>query len=105
MREIREKSITIVQNKLSIYALAGLIFMCLFSYAYFANSAVRSLTLLEKSKSELAEVRATITDLETKRLKLLGDMGIERAKSLGFVESNPTFVKKGSSQSVLSLRN
>lgn len=83
-------------------ALAGVVF-CLFAYIYFANSAVRNVTLLEDAKGDLEALQASVSELESKNLALVNQISMERAKSVGLHEAqNPVFLVKGDRESTLS---
>lgn len=96
--------INIILHQFTNYVLIGAIFLCVISYIYFANSAVRSVTLLENSKPELEMLSARVSDLESRSLALEQKISIERAKTLGLSEvNNPLFLVKGDEREALSL--
>jgi len=71
---LKEKSIAVVFDRTSIFVLGAFILGCAFCYIYFANVAVRTLTMLEKSKSEMQALSLEVSEMESKRLVL--DNGI-----------------------------
>lgn len=90
---IKEKAITMVSSKLSVYLLASSILGCLLLYVYFANMAVRTLAVLEKSKSEMQILTLEVSELESKRIAMDNTISNDLAKGLGFVEvKNQNFI-------------
>jgi len=66
---------------------------------YFANSAVRNVTILQNSKSQLEALSARVSDLESERLALEEEVSIEVAKTLGLGEvQTPVFLVRGERQ-------
>lgn len=101
---IREKTIALVLHRSTNYILAISIFMCLVFYVYFANVAVHTLTVLEKTKEGLDAVSVEVSDLEAKRMLVQNSISKSLASSLGLVEiSEQTFIvgksKKGATLS------
>jgi len=85
--------------------LVALILAAIISYIYFANTAVRTLTVLEKTKAQMQSLSMSVSEMESKRLTLENGLNTEKALHLGFVEvSHPTFIMKGSKQTALSLK-
>lgn len=83
--------------------LVGIVF-CLFAYVYLANSAVRSVTLLEESRSRVESLSAVVSELESKNLTLVNRISMERARSLGLNQTDQTlFLVKGKKTESLSL--
>lgn len=82
------------------------IICCLFAYVYFANTAVRNVTLLEEVRGQVEILSASVSELESKNLTLTNKISMERAKSTGLLEANkPLFVVKASKNTLsLNLR-
>lgn len=94
---IKQKTIALVFNGYAVYIIGFLILATLISYIYFANMAVRTLVLVEKTKSEIREVSVRVSEMEAKRLTVQNGVSTEKAKALGFVEASKTiFVIKNS---------
>ncbi|NLE07176.1 MAG: hypothetical protein GX627_01000 [Parcubacteria group bacterium] len=91
-------------RKSTIYTLSLMIALAALFYIYFAHMTVRTLTALEKSKSEMQSLSIKVSDMESKRLAVETNISIEKALQAGFVEvSNPTFIIKGKN-TALSLK-
>jgi len=102
---LKEKSIAVVFDRTSIFVLGAFILGCAFCYIYFANVAVRTLTMLEKSKSEMQALSLEVSEMESKRLVLDNGISNNLAESLGFVEvKNQNFIIDKSGGTSLSLR-
>jgi hypothetical protein len=102
---IRQKTISVVMHRMSNYFLIALIFGCLFSYVYFANMAVRAVTLLGKVEDKSQSLSVKVSELEAKRLLVDNIVSLENAKHLGFVEvSNQTFIVNKPKNPSLSLK-
>lgn len=92
-------------HKTTNYAIIALIFAAALSYMYFANMAVRTLTVLEKTKGQMQSLSIKVSEMESERLALENSINTEKAKSLGFVEiANQTFVMRNSQNISLSLK-
>lgn len=102
---IKHKTAVLLINKKTHIMLAALIFAAIISYIYFANTAVRTLTILEKTKTQMQSLSMSVSEMESRRLTLENGLNTEKALHLGFVEvSHPTFIMKGSKQNTLSLK-
>ncbi len=89
--------LAIVLHRFTNYILLGAIFLCLISYAVFANNAVRSVTTLQNSKAEREALETKVSDLESRSLSFEDKVSIEKAKSIGLKEvEKPVFIVKGS---------
>jgi hypothetical protein len=92
-RIIKDKAISITLNKYSVFALAFMVLSCIVLYIYFANSAVRIVTTLQKTKSEMQNLNMMVSELEAKRLALDDKLNMENAKNLGFIQvRNQAFI-------------
>ncbi len=101
---IKEKAITVPENNIIKIVLLFLIFACFIFYVYFASSAVRIVTAMEKVKEEYQSASVVVSQLESDRLLLESKLSVERAKSMGFVEvNNKKFIEYKVSRS-LSLK-
>jgi hypothetical protein len=99
----KQKTETLIINKGASYVLIALILAVAFSYVYFANTAVRTLTALEKTKKQMQSLSIEVSEMESKRLAIENNVNIAMALQLGFVEVNhPTFIVK--QKTALSLR-
>lgn len=101
---VKQKTKVMVMNKASVYTLAAFILLAAFFYIYYANQAVRTLNVLEKTKSEVQVLSIEVSEMESKRLAIENSISIEKISGLGFVEvKNPIFIVKNSQKS-LSLK-
>lgn len=67
--------------------------------------AVRTLTILEKTKTQMQSLSIEVSEMESKRLSVENNISTSIAKSLGFVEvNNPIFIMKNSKKTALSLK-
>jgi hypothetical protein len=72
---------------------------------YFANTAVRTLTVLEKTKGQIQSLDVKVSDMESKRLSVENNVNTKIALQMGFVQvDHPTFVLKNSKKTSLSLK-
>ena len=102
---IKEKAATLVFHKVTNLILLGFIIMCVISYIYFANSAVRTVTLLQKTREEIQSLSVKVSEMEAVRLSMDNKVSAKMAKSLGFVEvSKQTFIVNTSPKTALSLK-
>lgn len=102
---IKEKGTIFIFHKVGAYVLAALIFGSVISYAYFANVAVRTLTVLEKSKQQMQSLSVEVSEMESKRLLVDNSVGNDLAQHLGFVEvKNQTFIVNKSQKTALSFK-
>lgn len=102
---IRQKTKALVMHKTTNYALIALIFAAALSYIYFANVAVHTLTVLQKTKGQIQTLSIEVSDMESKRLSIENNMNTTKALQLGFVEVNkPMFIMKSSQKAALSLK-
>lgn len=102
---IKDKTITLVMHKATNYALLFFIFSCLIFYVYFANAAVRTLTVLEKSKAEIQSLNVKVSEMETQRLVVDNSVSNALATHLGFVEvKNQTFIINKSKKTAFSFK-
>lgn len=105
VNSIKQKTATIAMHRASSYALIAFIFAAILSYMYFANIAVRRLTLLEKTKQQMQSLSVEVSELESQRLSVENGINTEKALRLGFVEINhQTFVMKNSRNNSLSFK-
>jgi len=102
---IKQKTATLAMNRTIHLMLVTLIFAAVLSYAYFANAAIRTLTVLEKTKTQIQSLNMTVSEMESARLALENGLSAEKALHLGFIEvNNPTFIMKGAKKTALSLK-
>lgn len=100
---IGQKTKVLIMHKAANYTIVAFIFLAAIFYMYFANTAVRTLTVLEKTKQHLQSVSMEVSEMESKRLAIENDFNTERALALGFVEvKNPVFIIKDSGATTLS---
>ena len=92
-------------HKATNYTLVAFIFMAAIFYMYFANIAVRTLTVLEKTKGYMQALSVEVSEMESKRLIVENDFSTEKALGLGFVEvKHPIFIVKNSKKATLSFK-
>ena len=102
---IKQKTKTLAINNVVNYGLIALVVVAALSYMYFANIAVRNLTVLEKTKKQIQSLNIEVSEKESERLSIENSVSTEKALSLGFVEVNhPTFIVKNSKKTALSLK-
>lgn len=102
---IKQKTASLVMHRMSNYCLLALIVSCLIAYVYFANMAVRTVTLLGKVEEKSQSLSVRVSEMEAKRLFMDNIVTLEKAKHLGFVEvSNQTFILNKSKNTTLSLK-
>ncbi len=92
-------------GKLINYILLVFIFAAALFYVYFANTAIRTVTLLEKTKKEMRSLSVEVSEMESKRLSVEDEINATKAEQLGFVAvDHPTFIMKSSQKASLSLK-
>ncbi len=102
---LREKAIAMAFSRVTNFILLSLILLCVFSYAFFANSAVRTLADLEKTKGEMQSLGIDVSEMEAKRLAVDNSINPELAQKMGFVEiKNQTFIVDRGSNATLSFK-
>ncbi len=102
---IKEKGTAFIFHKIGAYVLVTLIFGSVISYAYFANAAVRTLTVLEKSKQQMQSLSVDVSEMEAKRLLVDNGVSNALAQHLGFVEvKNQIFIVNKSQKAALSFK-
>jgi hypothetical protein len=102
---IKQKTKTLVMHRATSYGLVALIVAAAISYVYFANVAVRTLTILGKTKQHLQTLSVDVSEMESKRLAIENSFSTEKALSLGFVEvEHPIFIMKSSKKATLSYK-
>lgn len=102
---IKQKTGVLLIDRRVHFILGALIFAALISYIYFANTAVRTLTVLERTRAQMQTLSMYVSEMESKKLNLENSLNTEKAIHLGFVEINhPTFIIKGDRQTALSLK-
>jgi len=102
---IKQKAEVLVMNRVTNYALIFLIFAVAIFYVLFANSTVRTLTVLQKTKAEMQSLNVTVSEMESQRLSIENSVSTEKALSLGFVEvNNPIFIMRNPVTATLSLK-
>ena len=102
---IKQKTKTLVMHRMTIYILWTFIFIAAISYVYFASVAVRTLTVLEKTKQHMQSLFVEVGEMEAKRLSIENNFSTEKALSMGFVEvEHPVFIMKSSRKATLSFK-
>ncbi len=102
---IIQRTKALVMHKTSNYALIALIFAAALSYVYFANVAVRTLTVLQKTNEQVQSLSVEVSEMESEHLSVENNINAAKAVQLGFVEvNNPTFIMKTSKNTALSLK-
>lgn len=89
----KEKAINLMTSQWLVYILIAMIFACVAMYVYLANSTVRTLAVLEKTKTEVQARSVGVSELESKRLSIDNSLSSSMAKSLGLREvTDQTFI-------------
>ncbi len=105
MSTVKQISEAIALHKYTNIVLTGLIAISIALYIFFANSAVRTLTVLEHSKEDVQVLNVEVSEKESSRLALENGMSIAKAKSMGFIEvDNQTFLIAMPESKALSYR-
>lgn len=98
---IKQKAKAIALNRTTIYFIVAFIFMAAIFYVYFANKAVRTLTVLEKTRDEMQTLSMKVSEMESKRLTMENGISTEKALQMGFQEvNNPIFIVKNNRASL-----
>ena len=106
MSTLGQKTIALTIHKWINYLLIFLVATVLLYYVYLANTTVRIVTALEKTKIETQNLNISVSELESKRLTLENGINTERALQLGFVPvNNPIFIIKTQAHAALSLKD
>ncbi len=94
----------IALSRFSNYILISFILGSVLFYIYLANSAVRTLTVLSKTKESMQSLSTEVSELESKRFSIDNNVNSDLASNFGFVEvKSPVFIMKNNPVSVLSL--
>ena len=102
---IKQNTKILVMHKMTNYFLMAFIFSAALFYVYFANSTVRTLTVLEKTKQQMQSLSVKVGEMESQRLAMENNIDTQKALQLGFVEvNNPIFIMRNSKNTVLSLK-
>lgn len=102
---IKQKTTTILINQTTNFTLAAFILAAVLLYAYFASTAVHTLTILEKTKVQIQSLSMVVSEMESKRLALENSLSTDKALHLGFIEvNNPIFIVKSVKKTAFSLK-
>lgn len=92
---IKQNIKAIIMHKATNYVLLFFILAVVASYAYFANTAVRAVTVLQKTKTHMQALSVNVSEMEAQHLSLENNFNTQKALSMGLVEiNNPTFIMK-----------
>ncbi len=94
----------IASSNLVRVAMIALIVLAAISYVFFANSAVRKVAALEKTKTEMQTLFSELSDLESENFALSQGINNSQANVLGLVEVSPIFISRDTRENSLSLR-
>jgi len=102
---IKQKTKVLVMHRATNYVLLFFIFVTAITYAYFVNMAVRTVTVLEKTKVQMQSLSVEVSEMESVHLSIENNINTKIAQSLGFVEVNdPIFIMKNTNKTALSLK-
>lgn len=102
---IKQTSKVLIMHKATNYTLLAFIVAAAIFYMYFANTAVRALTVLEKTKDQIQTLAVEVSDMESKRLAVENGFNTAKALAMGFVEvQHPIFIMKDANKATLSLK-
>jgi hypothetical protein len=102
---IKQNTKALVMHRTTNYIMASFILMAALLYIYFANTTVRTLTVLEKTKQQMQTLSVQVGEMESERLTIENSMNTEKVLQLGFVEiNNPIFIMRNSQNTALSLK-
>jgi hypothetical protein len=103
---IKQKAIAIPFYKNTNLVIVIFIVACALFYVYFANVAVRKVTLLQKTREDMQVLSVKVSELESSRFAIENSISAEKAKHFGFTEvANPTFIIRGRSNNSLSFNH
>lgn len=104
--QIKEKAISIAESRLAFLGLGLSILFCVALYIFFANSTVRTLSLLEKTEERVQSITMSVSEMESERLISENSINPELASSFGLMEaSNKTFIIKGSGRTAINFNS
>lgn len=104
--QIKQKAIAIAESRSAFFAVGLSIIFCIALYIFFANSTVRTLSVLENTKEEVQSVTMKVSEMESQRLIYESTINPELAVSLGFVEANSkTFIIKGRDKTAINFNS
>lgn len=102
---IKQKTGVLIMSKFTNYILLIFIFITALFYVYFANTTIRTVTLLEKTKKEMRTLSVVVSEMESQRLSAENNISIAKAEQMGFTAVNhPVFIMKSSQKASLSLK-
>ncbi|MEK7081363.1 MAG: hypothetical protein AAB888_00155 [Patescibacteria group bacterium] len=83
-------------NIAAFWAMAALITVLVVLYFYFLTSSVFNIAWRTNTDSRISALRSNVSELEAKYLNTIGNLSIDKAKSLGLKEFNkPIFAISG----------
>lgn len=93
-------------NGVANYAMMIFVLAAALFYVYFANVAVRAVTLLEKTKGQMQSLSMQVSEMESERLSIENNIDTQKASQLGLVEvNNPIFIMRNSQKTALSFNS
>lgn len=79
------------------WALAVVLVVLCGMYMYFINATVLNVVARERYENQIAEMTSKVSDLEFKNITLKNSITMDKASTLGFIEtSNVTFISRDS---------
>jgi len=104
-KPIKNRVSAVVLHPAANYFLISMIIGCLAAYVILVNTTVRTVTQLEKRKSEAESLAMKVSEMESKRLSMDSSISAKVASNYGFVEArNQNFIVSNSAKSGLSLK-
>ena len=104
--QIKEKAIAIAESRNILFAVGLSIVFCIALYIFFANSTVRTLSVLQNTKEEVQAITMRVSEMESQRLISENTINPDLAVSLGFVEANSkTFIVKGNAKTAINFNS
>jgi hypothetical protein len=90
----------------SMLVLSLLTLCALFSYGYSLRVAISHAVERESVMEEISLIRGSIASLDRQYAELVGDLSLERAKSLGFHEvADPLYISVSAAPEAMGLRS
>lgn len=94
-----------IRIRIALLSSIGFIFILLVAYVYFLNLTIQNGVFIQKHQGTLSSINKNISELETQYFSLSQQVTLDKAKELGFAETDKAlYVTRNESQK-LSLKN
>jgi len=88
------QKISITRDQATFFTFAGLVFILLFTYAYFVNATVRSVVHREAMEDKMGTLHSDVSELEARYLAEIEHLDKKLAQQKGFTEAPVYFVER-----------